>query len=228
MSASKSARRRPVVRAKTSAAVVEHVLDELFEGRIRSGDRIDLDELCEVLGISRLPVREAMVILERDGIVSTKYHRGVYVEPFDAESILDDFEIMGLLSGVALRRLAEKQDPETIAALERLVEELRSASPRDLKQIYELVQEIVELEHRSGGSRRLRAELRAHSGFLPKAFNMITGRRHADTVKAHALVLRAIVAGDGEKAAQHRLEDFRDAGRRVVRELERRGVIRRA
>ncbi|HXK26057.1 MAG TPA: GntR family transcriptional regulator [Myxococcota bacterium] len=225
MSAPPSRRRRHVVRTKTSAAVVEYVLDELFEGRLQSGDRIDLDEVCEVLGVSRLPVREAMVILERDGIVSTKYHRGVYVEPFDAESILDDFEIMGLLSGVALRRLADKRTPETLAALEHLVDELRSANPRDQKHVYELVQQIVELEHRAGGSRRLRAELRAHSGFLPKAFDIITGRRHADTVKAHALVLRAIVAGDGEKAARHRLEDFRDAGRRVVRELERRGVI---
>src|SRR5262245_47516435 len=225
MPASQSRRRRHVVRTKTSAAVVEYVLDELFGGRLKSGDRIDLDEVCDVLGVSRLPVREAMVILERDGIVSAKYHRGVYVEPFDAESIVDDFEIMGLLSGVAVRRLADKRAPETIAALEHLVDALRSANPRDQKHVYELVQQIVALEHRAGGSRRLRAELRAHSGFLPRAFSIITGRRHADTVKAHALVLRAIVGGDGEKAARYRLEDFRDAGRRVVRELERRGVI---
>ena len=54
---------------------------------------------------------------------------------------------------------------------------------------------------------------------------MITDRSHDSTVKAHARVLRAIIAGDGEKAARYRLEDFRDAGKRVVRELERRGVI---
>jgi hypothetical protein len=40
-------------------------------------------------------------------------------------------------------------------------------------------------------------------------------------------VLRAIVAGDGDKAARYRLEEFRDAGKRVGRELERRGVISR-
>jgi DNA-binding GntR family transcriptional regulator len=219
---------RRIVRTKTSAAVVDYVLVQLFEGQLKSGDRIDLDELCEVLGVSRLPVREALVMLERDGIVSTTYHRGVFVEPFDAASILDDFEIMGLLSGLAVRRLAEKQDPEAIATLQDLVAELRSADPADTARNFKLVQEIMTVEHRAGGSRRLRAELRAIGGFLPQAFGIISDRSHESTVRAHTRVLRAIVAGDGEKAAQHRLDDFRDAGRRVVRELERRGVVDRA
>lgn len=98
-----------LLRTKTSAAVVDHIIERLFKGELRSGDRIDHDELERALGISRLPVREALVILERDGIVSTKYHRGVFVEPFDGQSILDDFEIMGLLSGLAVRRLAESR-----------------------------------------------------------------------------------------------------------------------
>jgi DNA-binding GntR family transcriptional regulator len=217
--------RHGVPKTKTSAAVVDYVLDQLFEGRLKSGDRIDLEELCTALDISRLPVREAMVMLERDGIVSTRYHRGVYVEPFDAESIIDDFEIMGLLSGVAVRRLADKQDPEALAELERLVAELRAADPSDRERTFEIVQEIMTLEHRAGGSRRLRAELRSLAGFLPSAFRIITGRSHDTTVDAHARVLRAIVAGDGEEAARYRLDDFRDAGERVVRELERRGVI---
>jgi DNA-binding GntR family transcriptional regulator len=216
-----------LVRTKTSAAVVDYVLEELFEGRLSSGDRIDLEKVCATLDVSRIPVREAMVMLERDGIVSTKYHRGVYVEPFDAESIIDDFEIMGLLSGVAVRRLADKQVPETVTALQQLVDDLRATNPEDGERIFDLVQQIITLEHRAGGSRRLRAELRSYSGFLPRAYRVITDRSHDSTVKAHARVLRAIVAGDGEKAAHYRLEDFRDAGKRVVRELERRGVISR-
>jgi DNA-binding GntR family transcriptional regulator len=216
---------RPLVRTKTSAAVVDYVVEQLFEGQLRSGDRIDLDQIGEALGVSRLPVREAMVMLERDGIVSTKYHRGIFVEPFDAESILDDFEIMGLLSGVAVRRLADTHDPETIEALQRLLDELRSVDPRDAERIGEIVNDIMILEHRAGGSRRLRAELRAHSGFLPQAFRFVVDREHEITIKAHARVLRAVVAGDGDKAARYRLEDFRDAGKRVVRELTRRGVI---
>jgi DNA-binding GntR family transcriptional regulator len=211
-------------RTKTSAAVVDYVLEQLFAGAFRSGDRIDQDQLGEVLGLSRLPVREALVILERDGIVSLKYHRGAFVEPFDAESILDDFEIMGLLSGVAVRRLATKHDLETVAVLQGLLEDLRTTRPSDKGRIFELVSQMMIFEHRAGGSRRLRAQLRGHAGFLPHAFQLID-RSHAATVTAHAEVIEAVARGDGERAAQHRLEDFRDAGRSVVRELRRRGVI---
>ena len=216
---------RPLVRAKTSAAVVDYVLEQIFEGSLRSGDRIDLDELCGALGVSRLPVREALVMLERDGIVSTKYHRGVFVEPFDAESILDDFEIMGMLSGLAVRRLAEKQDPDTIATLRQLIAELRAEDGTDPGRTYDIVQRIMTVEHRSGGSRRLRAQLRAHGGFLPHAYRFAAGRRHDLTVKAHARVLKAVMAADADQAAQYRLDDFRDASRRVVREMKRRGII---
>jgi DNA-binding GntR family transcriptional regulator len=121
--------------------------------------------------------------------------------------------------------LAVQQDPDVIAELKALVDELKRSDPDDAERTYELVRSIVTLEHRAGGSRRLRAELRSHAGFLPKAFRSVIKRGHANTVKAHSRVLRAIVAGDGEKAARYRLEDFRDAGREAVRELERRGVF---
>jgi DNA-binding GntR family transcriptional regulator len=216
---------RRIVQMKTSAAVVDYVLEELFAGRLRSGDRIDLNEISRELEVSRIPVREAVLILERDGIVSTRYHRGVYVEPFDAESIVDDFEIIGYLSGIALRQLAAKQDHETIAALEGLVEDLRHADPADPEGIFGLVQQILVFEHRAGGSRRLRAELRAFTGFLPVTLRIRIRRDLDAVVNAHARVVRAIAAGDGERAARYRVEDFSAAGRDVVAELRRSGVL---
>jgi DNA-binding GntR family transcriptional regulator len=214
-----------IVRTKTSSAVVDYVLEELFAGRLRSGDRIDLDEIGRVLDVSRIPVREALLILERDGIVSTRYHRGVYVEPFDAQSILDDFEILGHLSGIAVRQLADKHDHETVAALRRLIDELRQADPDDPVAIFAVVREILVLEHRAGGSRRLRAELRAFTGFLPVTLRIRIARGLDAVVNAHARVVRAIAAGDGEKAAKHRIDDFRAAGHDIVAELRQRGVV---
>jgi DNA-binding GntR family transcriptional regulator len=204
---------------------VDYVLEQIFEGRLKSGDRIDLGELGEELGVSRLPVREAILMLERDGIVASTYHRGVFVEPFDAKSIMDDFEIFGLLSGVAVRRLAQEPDREAIKALEALVDELRATPPGAMERTVELVRKILTTEHRAGGSRRLRAELRSFTGYLPLVFRISTGRSHEEVVDAHARVVRAIAAGDGEEAASLRLDDFRDAGAYVVEELRRRGVL---
>lgn len=216
---------RRIPRTKTSDAVADYILEQIFEGRLKSGDRIDLEQVGRELDVSRLPVREAIVMLERDGIVASRYHRGAFVEPFDAESIIDDFEVIGLLSGVAVRRLADKQDREVIAALEALIDELRAVPPEDRDRAVELVRTILTTEHRAGGSRRLRAELRSFSGYLPLAFRISIDRSHDEIVEAHARVVRAIAAGDGEKAARYRLDDFRAAGASAVEKLERRGVL---
>jgi len=204
--------------------VADYILEAIFTGHLKSGDRIDFDQIGQALDVSRIPVREALLILERDGIVSTRYHRGVYVEPFTAESVLDDFEILGLLSGIAVRRLAERPDPETIDRLRTLIDELRAADDGS-GEILPLVQEILTVEHRAGGSRRLRAELRAFTGFLPAALGIGARRGRMATAEAHGQVVAAIVDGDGAKAAEYRIQDFRAAGQEVVRELERRGVL---
>lgn len=209
-------------RTKTSNGIVDYFMMELYEGRLRSGDRIDLVEVAEELGVSRSPVREALVILERDGVVSIRHHRGVFVEPFDAESIMDDFEVMGVLSGMAVKRLAARRDPEVIAELQRLVAELKAA-PRD--QTHKIVREILRAEHRSGGSGRLRAQLRESGGFLSWISNFSDGQNPEDVARTHEEVVAAIAAGDGDLAARYRLEDSLAAGRRVVEDLVRRGVI---
>ena len=85
--------------------------------------------------------------------------------------------------------------------------------------------QILTLEHRAGGSRRLRAEIRSFTGFVPWVFRVTVTRHHDIAIKNHGRVIRAIAAGDGDAAARHRLDDFRSAGTRLVRELQRRGVI---
>ena len=74
-------------RAKTSQAVVSYVHREVFEGRLRPGDRIDVEAMAATLGVSATPVREALVLLERDGLVTSTVHRSAYVEQFDGHTL---------------------------------------------------------------------------------------------------------------------------------------------
>jgi DNA-binding GntR family transcriptional regulator len=214
---------RTVKLTKASNAVVDYILEEIFEGRLRSGQRVDLVEVGETLGLSRSPVREGLVMLERDGIVSIRHHRGVFIEPFDAESVLDDFEVLGLLSGITVARLAARQDAAQIAELERLVKELRSIDTAE--QMGETIQEILRAQHRAGGSGRLRAELRSFAGFVPWVFRLPSGLTREEVIAEQEQVLAAIVAGDSEAAARHRAAHFRGAGQRVVAALTARGVL---
>ena len=96
-------------RAKTSQAVVDHVQREIFEGRLRPGDRIDVDGVATALGVSPTPVREALALLERDGVISkSRVRRAAYIEHFDAHTLLADFHVLGMLSGVAVAHVATR------------------------------------------------------------------------------------------------------------------------
>lgn len=91
---------------KEKDLVVSHILHLLLTGKLRTGDRVDRNEIAVGLGVSRVPIQEALVQLEHDGIVSTRYHRGAFVERFDEATVLEHHELDGLLNGIASARAA--------------------------------------------------------------------------------------------------------------------------
>jgi DNA-binding GntR family transcriptional regulator len=212
-------------RAKTSRAVVEYVQREIFDGRLRPGDRIDVELISATLGVSPTPVREALVLLERDGVISTRLHRAAYVEHFSARTLRADFHVLGLLSGVAAARVAKDRDPAVIAELQRILQELEETPADAHARRHELTFEILRVQHRAGATPRLRAELRGFSGFLEWAARNSDRRSHDEIVQAQARVIDAIVAGHERQASQWRLADARAAAEEVIRDLVSRGVL---
>ena len=91
---------------KEKDLVVTHVVNMVLTGKLRSGDRLDRNEIAHDLGLSRVPIQEAVVQLEHDGILSTRYHRGAYVERFDESTVREHHELYGLVSGIAAGRAA--------------------------------------------------------------------------------------------------------------------------
>jgi DNA-binding GntR family transcriptional regulator len=212
-------------RAKVSRAVVEFVQREIFEGRLRPGDRVDVELISATLGVSPTPVREALLLLERDGVISTRLHRAAIVEHFDARTLRADFHVLGLLSGVAAARVAKDRDPSVVAELQRMLHELESTPVDADARRQELATEILRLQHRAGATPRLRAELRGFDGFLNWAARNSGHRSHEEIVQAHGRVIDAIVAGDERRASKCRLADARATAEQVIRELVERGVL---
>lgn len=205
--------------------MVEWVHRQIFEGRLRPGDRIDVVQISATLGVSPMPVREALVLLQRDGVVSTQVHRAAFVEHFDARTLRADFHVLGLLSGVAAARVARDRDPAVLAELRRILQELQ-VTPEDAPvRRNELATEIVRVQHRAGATPRLIAELRGFGDFLESAARHGDQRGHDDIVRAQTRVIDAIAAGDEQGAADARLADARAAAEEIIREFVRRGVL---
>lgn len=212
-------------RAKTSQAVVDHVHREIFEGNLRPGDRIDVEAVASALGVSPTPVREALALLERDGVITTQVHRAAYVEHFDAHTLLADFHVWGMLSGVAVARIARRPDPDLLGDLRDILDRLRSSAPDAHARHRELSTEILRMEHRAGATPRLRAELRGFGHFLGWAAQQSTDRSRDELVEGHERVIDAIAAGDSRGASEHRQADARILAESVIADLVRRGVI---
>ena len=144
-------------------AVTEWVLDqiyaEIFSGELAAGDVLGEIELTERLGVSRTPVREALRILERDGIIQADPVNGrrLIVE-FGADDLRELYTLRLALERLAHELAARTIDDESLDALERLVERMESADLSERagrRQQYDADFAFHDLVCRSAGQARL-------------------------------------------------------------------------
>jgi DNA-binding GntR family transcriptional regulator len=91
-----------------SVAATELIRDAIIEGRLEPGQRLKEEELARELGISRTPVREALLMLQAEDLVVATPNRGATVRVHDAKDLHDLYELRALLEGHATRRAAER------------------------------------------------------------------------------------------------------------------------
>jgi DNA-binding GntR family transcriptional regulator len=100
--------------------IVIRLRDHIVEGNIRDGDRIPERQLCEMLGISRTPLREALKVLAAEGLVELLPNRGARVRQLSERDLGELFDIMGGIEGLAGRLACENITDAEIAEIERL------------------------------------------------------------------------------------------------------------
>jgi DNA-binding GntR family transcriptional regulator len=102
-----------ILRQPLRSAIRRYLLDSLMEGRLQPGSKINESELAQVLGVSRTPLREALLHLEFEGFIESAHGRGFRVAPLRAKTAMDLHWLVGALEGMAARPLAEL-DPDTL------------------------------------------------------------------------------------------------------------------
>jgi DNA-binding GntR family transcriptional regulator len=210
-------------RQATGDLVAEHLRRQIFDGVLRPGDRIPIDDIAADLGVSRLPVREAILGMARDGLAVVRAHQGAYVGDFDESVIRDHFEIVGMVQGLAAVHLAERNDPAVIERLERIVEQLdRARSPIET---HELVMEFQRIINAEGGSSRQRSVLRVLGRMLPSGFFAELPGAAASAHTGEPRILDAIRSGDHGAIRTACLEAQQARGKLVVDHLRAVGVF---
>src|SRR5690242_10084762 len=110
-------------RSTSAEQAARYIRRLIFDGYLRPHDRVAQDATANVLGISRIPVREALIALEREGWVTIEPHRGAFVNELDEAAVRDHFELYGLTFGLAARRSIERDADGLLTAIEPLVHE---------------------------------------------------------------------------------------------------------
>ena len=110
---------------KTISQLVYEVLKEaVVSGTFAPGEWLRQEWLARAIGVSRIPVRTALVQLESEGLVELHPHRGARVRTLTSAQINEIFRLRGLLESYALQRSMERMNPDRVAEVERLAERL--------------------------------------------------------------------------------------------------------
>lgn len=206
---------RSVPNLKDTAA--DHIRDQILRGVLRPGRKVDQDEIATTLGISRLPVREALIELAQEGFVEAIPRRGAFVIELDVDDILDHYYAYGLVAGLAARRGAAQITPEDLARLRAVHEELAASS--DPGRQADLNFQFHRIINHAGGSRQLLSILWFLGRALPVGlFRHDPGWASAATAH-HGLILSALEAHDPDSAAASVERHLRDAGTHLVEVL---------
>lgn len=204
-----------------SVAVASHIRNQILSGRLSPDVKIDQDALADELGVSRQPVREALIALSVEGLVRLVPRKGAFVAPLTPRDVMDHFAIYGLVSGLAARRAAEAASPDLVEKLSTAHRELIEA------QKWERQAESNEVFHReinrAGGSRRLLAVLRTMARSMPTDFFDAPGW-HEVACDDHEKILEAIRNRDGDTAHASMVQHLERSGKWTVDMLSERGI----
>ncbi|MDT7765580.1 MAG: hypothetical protein QOC63_5000 [Mycobacterium sp.] len=209
---------------KEKDLVVSHVVNLVLTGKLRSGDRVDRNEIAQQLGLSRVPIQEAVVQLEHDGILSTQYHRGAYVERFDEAVVREHHELYGLLSGIASARAAVDGLPRVLDALGALIDVMRSS--KESRGFQETTSQYRRVLNDEYAGPRLQAAIRASQTFIPRAFWVNYLNNHDEMLPFYEAETAAIHRRDPGGARAACVERSEAMARIMLAELVRRGVFR--
>lgn len=193
----------PAAMSAMAARVADVLRDRIVRGQLAPGARIVERRLSADLSVSRTPVREALKLLEADGLIEISRNRGAQVTGYCAPEARHLFDVIAVLEGLAAQRLAETISPLLMARFEGLHAEMLSHyRARALDPYFDVNSAIHDLIIASCGNPRLadnhrRLILNARRG----RFLAILGPdRWAQSIDEHEALMQALRDRDGAAA----------------------------
>ncbi|HSS10335.1 MAG TPA: GntR family transcriptional regulator [Acidimicrobiales bacterium] len=216
-----SGERRP--RRSSADDAARYIQRLIFDGQLRPGERVPQDDVANALGISRIPIREALIALEGAGWVTIELNRGAFVNALDEQAVRDHYELYGMVYGLAAQRALKRGAEGLDEELGKLVYSLQRTD--DVREFWQLVLAFHDAVLRAAKSPRIAVVLRALSGLVPGNFFELVPAAIVVERRGLAAVARAVKRGDPDRAAQEYRRMMRRQADNVVTVFRARGVL---
>lgn len=188
----------------------------ILEGEYADGESLNEIKLSNELGVSRTPVREALMQLELEGLVENIPNKGAVVVGISEKDIKDIYAVRIRIEGLASRLSAENINEDELKALEKIVDlQEFYLTKNDVEQIWQLDGDFHKIIYESSRSKPLRSTLSSFHNYIKRARDMSVKAegRAEKSVAEHKAILEAIRSGSGELAEQltaRHIENARD------------------
>lgn len=199
----RSPRLRPVGPGNSVDEICDALREAIVARKVDAGAFLREEDLAEEFGVSRTPIREALVRLETEQLVARVPRRGTIVRGVDTHEMDEIYMIRILVDGLAARLAAAKRTPVDVARLRWINSQMRAAAERkELDQVVERNIEFHEALCEVAGNRLLTMFIeQVHHWVRRSELNPFAypnrGQRGADE---HEAIVEAIAAGDGARA----------------------------
>lgn len=212
----------PTVKRSLADDVVDRLRNAIFHGSFKPGEALREEQLAAMLDVSRGPVREALVQLEREGLVIVRRHRGATVARLSRSDLEDVYSLRLALERLAIQRAARLATEQDFAAMEAVLIDFDIALSRgpSEKEIAELDVRFHDLIYQAARHQRLYdcwANLKAQIYIFLLSRNVVDPDFREITVKSHAALLDALRTRDETRATTEIEDHLRGAYDRVVR-----------
>lgn len=212
-----------LVRTSSAEHIAQHIRSLIFDGELLPGSRVPQDAIAEDLGVSRIPIREALIALEREGWVTIEMHRGAFINALDKQSIRDHYELLGLIYGFAAKRALTRTNGDVAECLADIQAQFsRATDPEELQDLsISFYSSIV----KAAASPRITVALRAMSAMVPGNFFELVPDAVAVEKKGLAAMVRAMQKNDGERASVECVKMMRRLGNQVTLLFDQRALF---
>jgi DNA-binding GntR family transcriptional regulator len=186
-----------------SVAATELIREAIIDGRLEPGQRLKVEEIARELGISRTPIREALLMLQAEGLVDAVPNRGAMVRVHTPEDLDDLYQLRALLEGYAARRASTRISDDQVEQLQASCDRFADLDPDT--ELRELVREnlffhstILDI----AGSARLASMVRRviELPLVYKSYIWYSPDQNRISVHYHRQIVTALAARDAERA----------------------------